>query len=80
MLAEIIGFHSNGHTTNGRTTYSRTTYNRTVSAMVCTINNMECDHLTSQGDDMNIHILQVSFFRFKVNGYKNMVSLLGGPL
>ena len=63
------GIHSNGRTTNGRTTYSRTTYNRTVSAMVCTINNRQCDHLTNQGDEMNIHIFEVSFFRFKVEGY-----------
>ena len=50
----LDGVHSNGRTTNGRTTYSRTTYNRTVSAMVCTINNMQCDHLTNLGDEMNI--------------------------
>ena len=49
-----IFIHSNGRTTNGRTTYSRTTYNRPVSAMVCAINNMQCDYLTIHCDGMKV--------------------------
>ena len=50
------GIHSNGRTTYCRHTYSRTTYDRPVSAMVCPINNMQCEHLTIHGDGIHIYI------------------------
>ena len=45
-----VGIHSNGRTTNCCHTYGHTTYNRPVSAMVCTINNLKCEHLTIHCD------------------------------
>ena len=57
QISISLGIHSNGRTTNCRNTYCRTTYNRPVSAMVCTINNMQCEHLTIHGDGITIYIL-----------------------